>query len=240
MRMSECAKREEKSNALAAYGGGGRSSHVSVPEQRHFGKSGTARAPSEGGLPYEARQSFVVQFRHSRDKHAPAPVTSVVQTPQPSRSSPSLPPNFFITRASTSRPSLASASANTRVVIPSAEVNLTAFRITSRFESCVALGAEAELETGRAGALAKRGGSAGIAEGNKPEVLVRVDEDEPELRVEGTSVLAAEEDADAAYGCPAYDTACPAKGGRFELFVGAAPPAGAGTDELFAFRCPLP
>lgn len=59
---------------------------------------------------------------------------------------------------------------------PSADVNLTALRITSRFDSGVLvpdapLVADAGVETGSEGALAKRGGRAGSADGNKVEVV---------------------------------------------------------------------
>lgn len=137
------------------------------------------------------------------------------------------------------------------MVTPSAEVNLTALRITSRFESgvlafVVAVEAEAGLdETGRAGALANRGGSAGSAEGKRLEVVVEALEivDPAEANDEAVAVLAADEVAEVAYGCPAYETACPAKGGLAFVVAAAAPPpplTGAGTEELLAFRCPLP
>ena len=97
---------------------------------------------------------------------------------------------------------------------PSAEVNLTAFRITSRFErgvwAFVAAAADAGLdETGSAGALTNRGGSAGSAEGKRLEVVVEALEivDPAEANDEAVAVLAAEEVAEAAYGCPAYETA---------------------------------
>lgn len=132
---------------------------------------------------------------------------------------------------------------------PSAEVNLTALRITSRLESGVLAFGEAEAgldETGSVGAVANRGGSAGSAEGKRLEVVVAVLEmvDPAEANEEAVAVLAAEDIAEeAAYGCPAYETACPAKGG-LPFAAAAVPPTplptGAGTEELLAFRCPLP
>lgn len=89
---------------------------------------------------------------------------------------------------------------------PSAEVNLTALRITSRFESgalaLVAAAAAGLDETGSAGALANRGGSAGSAEGKRLEVVVEALEivDPAEANDEAVAVLAAEEVAEAAYG----------------------------------------
>jgi len=123
-----------------------------------------------------------------------------------------------MTLASTSRPSLASATARTRVVTPSADVNLTALRITSRLLSGAELvdddAAPAPDEVD-AGVVAARRGPPGAAT--------------PDSGARSAAIAEGSSPAPPPYGCPAYGDG--SRAGRLLRLLPA-------YDELEALRCP--